>query len=58
MLVAHAAMYRAEPWRALVGFGGARTIFALECTLLYRKSLRIRRRQDELERQVAEAELT
>lgn len=55
VLVAHGEAYRAAPWRAVVGFGGAALIFAgvLLTSRLKERSLRAER--DRFERAVADS---
>jgi len=57
MYVVNAAVYRAEPWRALVGFGGALVIFTGAYLWLAHKERATLRERDALEKQIAEAEL-
>lgn len=58
MFAANAAMYRAEPWRAVVGFGGALVIFAGAYLWLAHKERATVREREALEKEIAAAELT
>lgn len=58
MGAANAAMYRAEPWRAVVGFGGALVIFVGAYAWLGHKERATRREREALEREIAAAEMS
>lgn len=57
MAFVNAPVYRAEPWRAVVGFGAALVIFAGAYAWLARKARTTVREQAALEREIADAEL-
>jgi hypothetical protein len=54
MFVAHAAVYRAEPWRGVVGFGGALAILVAVTLLTRRRARRVAREISLFEAQLAE----
>ncbi len=55
--VAHQEGYRAAPWRAVVGFGGAAAIFAGGFLWMVRKEKRLGSEAERFERQVADVDI-
>jgi hypothetical protein len=54
MFVAHAAVYRAEPWRGFVGFGSAAAILATVTLLTRKRARRLERETSLFEAELAE----